>query len=208
MHPAAAFKVDDPAVLLDWLGDHPFVTLAAAPMGRPLVAHAPLIVRRLDRRDGGGVALDFHLSRGNALAPFIAQGFEAVAVSLGPDAYVSPDWYVAPDQVPTWNYVTVEAEGPVSVLGEGDLVRLLDDLSAMEEERLAPKAPWLRGKMSPGRFEAMLRGIVGGRLIVERLEGTFKLSQNKAPEDRAAAADALVDHVLAALMRDPPGGVS
>jgi transcriptional regulator len=175
MHPAEAFKVDDAAALTSWLSAHPFVTLAAAPMGRPLIAHVPALLRR----DGEGLALDFHLSRSNTLAPFMAQGFAAVAVSLGPDAYVSPDWYVSEDQVPTWNYVTVEAEGPVSVLGEADLVRLLDDLSAQEEARLSPKPVWTRDKMSPGRFEGMLRGIVGGPQAVETLEGTFKLTQNK-----------------------------
>lgn len=201
MHPATAFRVEDVEVLLDWLAQRPFVTLAAAPTGRPLVAHAPVIVRR----EAEGLALDFHLSRSNALSPFIAQGFAAVAVALGPEAYVSPDWYVSADQVPTWNYVSVEAEGPVSVLGGEDLTRLLDDLSDLEEARLAPKPPWRREKMSPGRFEAMSRGIIGARLTVERLEGVFKLSQNKSAEDREAAAAALGAHAVAALMRDPPG---
>jgi transcriptional regulator len=150
---------------------------------------------------GGALELHFHLSRGNGLAPFLAAGFRAVAVSLGPDAYISPDWYGAPDQVPTWNYLTVEAEGPVGVMDEAELVDLLDRLSAQEEAKLAPKPPWTRGKMSPGRFEAMLRGIVGGRLTVERLEGTTKLSQNKTPEQMAGVADALGDHPIAALMR-------
>jgi len=202
MHPAAAFKVGDPEILLARLADHPFITLAAAPQGRPLVAHVPAIVRR----EGERLALDFHLSRGNALAPYMAQGFAAVAASLGPDAYISPDWYVTEGQVPTWNYVSVEAEGAVSILEEAGLVALLDDLSAQEEARLSPKTPWTRGKMSPGRFEAMLRGIVGGRLMVERLEGTFKLSQDKPAQDRAGAALALGDHPVARLMADPPGG--
>jgi transcriptional regulator len=170
--------------------------VAAAPDGGPRVAHAPVVVRRL----GAGLALDFHLSRGNALAPFLADGFRAVLVSLGPDAYVSPDWYESPDQVPTWNYVSVEAEGPVAAMDEAGLVALLDDLSAQEEGRLAPKPPWTRGKMSPGRFETMTRAIVCARLTVERLEGTFKLSQNKNDADRAGVVKGLGDHPLARLI--------
>ena len=196
MHPAAAFHVRDEAVLLAQLARSPFATLVAAPGGALRVAQAPVVVRRLDR----GLALDFHLSRGNSLAPALAAGFRGVAVSLGPDAYVSPDWYAASDQVPTWNYVSVEAEGPVTGLDDAGLVALLDDLAAQEEARLAPKPPWTRAKMSPGRFEAMTRAIVGARMTVERLEGTWKLSQNKLATDIAGVVAALVDHPIAGLM--------
>ena len=197
MHPQPAFRETDEAALLAHLGRHAFVALSAAPQGRLRVAHAPVIVRRL----ASGLALDFHLSRGNALAAAIADGFRAVAVSLAADAYVSPDWYESADQAPTWNYVSVEAEGPVTALDEAGLVALLDDLSAQEEGRLAPKPPWTRGKMSPGRFEAMTRAIIGARMTVERLEGTTKLSQNKDAADRAGVIGALGDHPIAQRMR-------
>jgi transcriptional regulator len=197
MHPAATFKVEDEAALLAHLAAHPFVTLAAAPDGRLRIAHAPVVVRRL----ASGLAIDFHVSRGNALAPFLAAGFRGVAVSLEADAYVSPDWYEDADQVPTWNYVSVEVEGPIAMLDEAGLVTLLDDLSAQEEARLAPKPPWTRGKMSPGRFEAMVRAIVGARLTVERLRGVTKLSQNKSEADRAGVIAALGDHPIGRLMR-------
>lgn len=197
MHPAAAFHVADEARLLAHIAAYPFATVAAAVDGRPFVAQSPVVVRRL----AGGLGLDFHLSRGNGLAPHLAQGFRAVVLCAGPDAYVSPDWYAAADQVPTWNYLSAEAEGPVAALDEAGLVGLLDDLSAQAEAKLAPKPAWTRAKMSPGRFEAMLRGIVGARLTVERLEGTWKLSQNKSEADRAGVAAALGPHPLAALMR-------
>ncbi|MBS0363706.1 MAG: FMN-binding negative transcriptional regulator [Proteobacteria bacterium] len=204
MHPTPLFHLDDRERLLAQLRAQPFVTLAAAPDGRPRVAHAPVVIAAA----GEGLELRFHLSRGNALARFLADGFRAVAVSLGPDAYVSPDWYGAPDQVPTWNYLTVEAEGPVAAMDEAELVDLLDRLSAQEEAKLLPKPPWTRGKMSPGRFEAMLRGIVGAKLAVERLEGTFKVSQNKTADQMAGVAQALGDHPMAALVSAtiPPAG--
>jgi transcriptional regulator len=196
MHPAPAFREIDEPRLVAQLAARPFCTLAAAPDGRVRIARAPVVVRRLAE----GLALDFHLSRGNALAPFLADGLRAVLASLGDDAYVSPDWYVSEDQVPTWNYVTVEAEGPVAMLDDEALAALLDDLSAQEEARLAPKPPWTRAKMSSGRFEAMSRAIVGARLSVERLEGTWKLSQNKAEADRAGVRGALGDHPMARLI--------
>lgn len=196
MHPAPAFRVTDRDPLLTHLRQFPFATLAAAPAGRVLLAQAPVLVRDLP----GGLVLDFHLSANNSLAAALGQGFSAKVISAGPDAYVSPDWYGMADQVPTWNYVSVEAEGQASPLDEAATIALLDDLSAEAEARLAPKVPWTRHKMSPGRFEAMLRGIVGARLTVTRLEGTFKLGQNKPGSARAGVRSALGSHPLARLM--------
>jgi transcriptional regulator len=197
MHPAPYFRVDDRARLLAELARESFVTVAAAPEGRPMVAHAPVVIRDLPE----GLALDFHVSRRNRMAPFFAAGFPALMASLGPHAYVSADWYADPGEPSTWNYLLVEAEGLVAPIGEQELIELLDDLSAQEEMQLAPKPPWTRDKIPPERFEMLLRGIVGGRLWVERLEGTFKLSQNKSEADRQSVIAALGDHPVAARMR-------
>lgn len=197
MHPAPVFKVTDEARLLAWIEAHPFMTLAAAPAGRLFVAQTPVVVRRLSR----GMALDFHLSRANALSDALADGFQGVLLSLGPNAYISPDWYESADQVPTWNYISVEAKGAVTALDEGGLVAQIDALSAQEEARLRSKAPWTRAKLTPGVFERMTRAIIGARLTVERLEGTFKLGQNKSTADLGGAMAALGDHPLAGIMR-------
>jgi transcriptional regulator len=193
MHPASAFRVAGRAPLLALLAAQPFCTLSTLGGGRPAVAHAPVVIR------GEGAALEFHLSRGNRLAG-LADATPAVLTALAGDAYVSPDWYESADQVPTWNYRLVEAEGLLTRLDEAELVALLDDLSAQEEARLAPKQPWTRHKMSPGRFEAMARGVVGFRLMVERLEGVDKLSQNKNAADRAGVVKGLGNHPLGALI--------
>ena len=123
MHPAPPFHVTDERLLLDHLQQHSFCLIAAAPAGgAPLIAHAPV---RAARRDGR-LGLEFHLSARNAMASQLPRGFEATIVSLGPAAYVSPDWYEAEDQVPTWNYVSVEAAGRVEAIGADDTVALLD----------------------------------------------------------------------------------
>ena len=197
MHPARLFKVEDRDVLPAFLREHPFVTLAASVGGRPMIAQAPAVVRQI----GDELVIDFHLSRGSILAPHLVQGFRAVMLATGEDAYISPDWYESADQVPTWNYLSVEAEGSVAVLDEAELIAQLDSLSEQEEARLAPKPLWTRHKMAPGKFDALLRGIIGGRLFVDRLEGTFKLSQNKSEADRLGAAKGLGKHPLAKMMR-------
>jgi transcriptional regulator len=68
--------------------------------------------------------------------------------------------------------------------------------SAREERRLLPKPPWTRAKMSAGKFEAMLSGVIGANLGVDRFEGTFKLSQNKPAADRAGMIAALGEHPM------------
>jgi transcriptional regulator len=171
MHPSKLFKVEDREALL--------------------------VVRELHDE----LVIDFHLSRGNVLVPHLVQGFRAVMLATGEDAYVSPDWYESADQVPTWNYLSVEAEGSVAVLSEAELIAQLDSLSEQQEARLLPKPIWTRGKMASGKFEALLRGIIGGRLFVDRLEGTFKLSQNKGEADRLGAAKGLGKHPIAKVMR-------
>lgn len=198
MHPAKAFQIEDRARLLAFFAEHSFVTLCASVAGRPFVAQAPVVVRDLG---DDGLFLDFHLSRRNGLAPAVVTGFSAIAVASGAHAYVSPDWYGTPDHAPTWNYVSAEAEGFVTPLSDAETVQLLDDLAAQEEAHLEPKPAWTRDKLSTARFEGLFKGIVGARLHVERLEGTFKLAQNKSEAERASVSAALGDHPVASWMR-------
>ena len=191
MHPNRAFAWEDRDAMLALIADIAFCTIC---VDGPALVHAPVIVAGPDR-------LLFHISRGNRAAASL-DGKRAIVSCLGPDAYISPDWYGVPDQVPTWNYLAVEAEGPLRRLDEDELAALLDDLSAAHEARLAPKPPWTRAKLTPARFAAMLNAIVGYELTIEDLRGTRKLGQNK-PGQVAAAADGLepFDPVTAALMR-------
>lgn len=199
MHPAAIFDEPDLVRLEARIEAMPFMTLFGMIEARPVVAHAPVTLRRFE----AGLCLDFHLSRHNQLARELVRGqvLHLLATSILAEAYISPDWYSSPDQVPTWNYVSLEAEGPVSLLSQDQLVEQLDDLSATHEALLAPKTPWTRAKMSPGRFEAMLGGIVGARMDVARLAGTTKLSQNKSDEDRLGVIAALGEDPMAAWMK-------
>jgi transcriptional regulator len=199
MHANRLFRETDKARLAARLRAHPFATLIAVKDGRPLAGHAPVVIDR----DGEGWRLRFHLAISNPLVSAIGASGEALAIGLGGDAYISPDWYGAPDQVPTWNYLSVECEGPTRAIDDMALVALLDDLSAQEEARLAPKKPWTRGKMTPSVFAGMLKAIVGFEMRPTRFEGVTKLGQNKPEAQRRAAAAALGAHPIAALMADP-----
>ncbi|MEM6741970.1 MAG: FMN-binding negative transcriptional regulator, partial [Pseudomonadota bacterium] len=132
----------------------------------------------------------------------------ALFIVAGPDAYISPDWYSAADQVPTWNYVAVHLRGTLEKLPQDTLRPVLNRLSDAMEERL-PKRPWRSTKMSPGVMDRMMRTLVPCRLVISKIDGTWKLSQNKRQEDRdgailgigSAAAPGLAHHMLAAWMR-------
>lgn len=138
----------------------------------------------------GDGAVQFHLANGNALTKYLA-GSTALVVVSGPDAYISPDWYDGPDQVPTWNYVSVELEGRVRAMDDEGLIALLDDLSAENEARLDPKTPWTRAKMDASKFDRMLGAITGFEMEVQAWRPTLKLSQNKTDAERLRAADEL-----------------
>ncbi len=202
MHPNAAFRTKlspeaEHELLTKWVQEIGFGTLFLTTSDGPRVAHAPFVC--------SGNTLQFHLARGNALAKLIA-GSVALAVAGGPDAYVSPDYYVGANQVPTWNYVAIEMEGPVRMLDDDGLIAQLDDLSALHEERLLPKKPWTRDKMDDGIFRKMLGAIVGFEMDIAEWRPTFKLSQNKPADERLRVADALEqrgDTKMAQLVRGP-----
>jgi transcriptional regulator len=201
MHPAPLFLETDEAVLAARVAEAPFALICASDIagdrGRPVAAHAPVLL--------DGRRLRFHLSRANPVAKALVEGATVLAVVTGPHAYISPDWYGQEDQVGTWNYLSVELEGTTRVLSPEETATLLDDLSDRFEGDLAPKPPWKRNKMSEGRFETLLKMIVGYEVAVERFEGITKLGQNKPEAARLAVAEALSalgETEISALMRN------
>lgn len=196
MHPDTAFTID--AAECRKLAAE--IAFAHIFVGRAVI-HAPMVV-------AASGDLHFHVARRNRAMPLLP-GSGAIASFAGPHGYISPDWYVTRGQVPTWNYVAVEAEGTIEPLDRAALVAQLDALAADHEARLAPKPPWSRNKMPPGRFDAMLGAIEGYALRVTTWRGTAKLSQNKPTADIDAVADALRATArgdLAALVERPPAG--
>ncbi len=204
MYRPGAFAIDDMPVLHDVIRRRVFATMAAIIDGAVTFAYAPAI---LDAQSGPRGGIRYHLAVGNALAK-LEDGARVWISTMGPDAYVSPDWYASLVTVPTWNYIAVEGEGVVRRTSREALRQLVVDLSAQEEEKLLPKRPWRIDKVSPEHTEMLLNGIVGFSLSFERLEGKFKLSQDKKPEDYAgviagleARGDAASLAVAAAMRR-------
>lgn len=193
MHPDPAFRwpksandhsdADERAALEALIAQIGFGMIFATTPDGPRVAHVPIF-------STGDGAIQFHLSRGNALTKSIP-GMTALCVINGPEAYISPDWYGIDDQVPTWNYLTLELEGTVREMGREGLIALLDDVVEQNEAKLAPKTPWHRDKMDAGKFNKMVDVIVGFEMEIKAWRPTAKFSQNKPAVVRDNAADAL-----------------
>lgn len=179
-----------------------FVTATAdGPMATPL----PLF---LDESEGEHGVIYGHLAKANPQWRVPPVG-DALAIFMGPDAYVTPAWYATKQEtgkvVPTWNYVTVHAHGPVEFFE--DAARLLDLVSRLTDLHEGGRAaPWAVSDAPPDYVQAQLRGIVGLRMPVTRLEGKRKMSQNRNAADRAgvaaglAASDRAGDRVAASLI--------
>ena len=200
MHPNPAFRIEDRALLESLIEEVGFGMVFAQTPDGPRVAHVPLVSTGAK---GSGGAIEFHLARGNALTRHIA-GTTALAVVNGPDAYVSPRWYAERGQVPTWNYVALELEGPVRQMAEEGLDALLKAIGERREARIEGGKPWQPEEVPADYWNKLARGIVGFEMEVRAWRPTFKLSQNKSGEDRARVADALEAQGspgLAALMR-------
>ena len=128
----------------------------------------------------------------------------ALAVVNGPEAYISPRWYADPEQVPTWNYVSVELEGRVRRMDRDGLMGHMETLVTRQEARLAEGQPWTLGQMPGDKLHGLASGILGFEMEVQAWWPTLKLSQNKPADERArviAALEAQGSPAIAQLMR-------
>jgi len=154
----------------------------------PMVSHLPFV---LDRTAGPHGTLRAHMARANPHWQHF--GGEALVVFHGPHGYVSPTWY-EPGQpaVPTWNYAVVHAYGTPRIVDDPHELRgQLDQLSAKYEAGRAPS--WSLASQPFNYIDGMLKGIVGFAMPIARLEGKFKLSQNRSAADQRRVARALAD---------------
>ena len=201
MYTPAAFDVTDLDALDLLFTRDPFVTLVTVVDSTPCVSHLPVLYAR----DGDAVTLRGHWARPN---PQTRHAGPALAIVHGPHAYVSPGWY--PDKheaarVPTWNYATAHLHGALECFDDtASLADLVDAQSRHHEAQVGGN--WTLERDSDALMR-QLRGIVGFRMRVDRMQVKFKLSQNHPRANRASVAAALdglatpASIEMAALMR-------
>lgn len=200
MYTPAFNRITDRAVLLRAMQAYSFAILfgpQAEPEAALTATHLPLVVKD----EGPHGLLEGHFARANRHWQALA-GRETLAVFSGPHSYVSPALYTDPLSVPTWNYIAVHAYGALELVeDEAGKDALLTGLMEANEPAFAKQWQDL-----PGDFRrSMLAGIVGFRIPIARIEGKFKISQNRDPEERhrvqaAHAAGSADQQALAAWM--------
>jgi transcriptional regulator len=183
------FTETDPAILAGIMEQHSFATLISHGESGLIASQLPFMYVRGEGPHG---TLLCHLARPNPQVADLKAGREALVVFAGPHAYVSPNWYEKKPAVPTWNYVAVHAYGtPRAIEGSAELIRLVSDLAELHEGGRVE--PWRLADEPADYAAGMVRGIVGFAIPIARLEGKFKLSQNRNAADRGRVIAALRD---------------
>lgn len=206
MYLPSAFRQDDLAELHAQIQASPFALLTSAGAAGVQASHLPLL---LAPDEGEFGTLYGHFARANPHWRDLQDDAEALAVFSGPDAYISPGWYPAKAEhgkvVPTWNYIAVHARGPVELIEEPE--RLLQIVSRLSDQHESGRErPWAVSDAPREYLDSMLRAIVGFALPIRRLEGTWKLGQNRSAADQQGVRDGLAsspspgDRELAARM--------
>jgi transcriptional regulator len=179
MYVPAHFREDRADVLQDAMRRIGFATLVTVGPDGIEANHLPLL---LDAEAG---ILRGHVARANPVWQQLQPGAQALAIYLGPDAYISPNWYPAKAQtgkaVPTWNYLTVHARGAITVIEDANWLRA--HVAALSDTHEAGRPePWAITDAPPAYIDSMLRAIVGLEIAITSLEGKWKLSQNRAAD--------------------------
>lgn len=208
MYTPPAFKDDDIVSIRATIRDARLANLVTSTADGIVATPLPLL---LDEGEGAHGTLYGHVAKANPQWRMAPIG-EALAIFMGPEAYVTPSWYVTKEEtgkvVPTWNYIAVHAYGPVEFFEAPE--RLLDVVTRLTTRHETPRAnPWGVGDAPADFIAAQLRGIVGLRIPVTRFEGKRKMSQNRPAGDRLGVAAGLGasaharDREVAALIRGP-----
>ena len=135
-----------------------------------------------------------HVARANPLWRDFAQGVEVLAIFHGPDAYITPSWYATKQETgkvaPTWNYAVVHAYGTLRAIDDAGWVRAhLETLTGHHEASL-PK-PWAVSDAPREFIEETIKAIVGIEIVITRLSGKWKASQNQPVQNRPGVIEGL-----------------
>lgn len=192
MYIPRANQEDRIPVLHKLMEDQPFASLIT--MGSPglFASHIPMVLEQ----NGAMGRLKGHLSRANPQWRDYTPTVEALAIFSGPQHYITPSWYLEKQEtgkvVPTWNYVVVHAYGYLRVIEDGEwLMAHLENLTKTHEAGFA--VPWKVGDAPADYIASLAKGIVGLEMAIERLEGKWKVSQNRSEPDREGVARGLAE---------------
>jgi transcriptional regulator len=196
MYLPALFHETRLPVLHELIRAHPFATLVTLDATGLVANHIPL---EIDEAAGPLGTLRGHVARANPVWRSHRPDVDAMAVFQGANSYITPSYYPTKTEtgkvVPTWNYATVHACGPLRAIEDRAwLRRFVEQLTARHElarTQGTAEVPWQVGDAPEAFIETMLKAIVGIELPIARVEGKWKVSQNRPAEDRAGVAAGL-----------------
>ncbi|NQV83791.1 MAG: FMN-binding negative transcriptional regulator [Rhodospirillales bacterium] len=185
------FDIDDPSTLNDFMRQQSFALLISNVDGVPFASHIPLLLEDVGEGSRHGRLIG-HLAKANNQWQGFDGTAEVLVVFWGPHAYISPNWYASEKMVPTWNYVTVHAYGKPKLISDptetAEILRRLTDTYENDAT-----GNWSMDVLGDEFIEKQLKGIVAFELPIDRVQGKFKLSQNRKLEDRRGAIQGLLD---------------
>jgi len=177
------FAISDRNALMQLMRENSFATLVVSNGSEPLIAHLPVLVD--DETD----TLHAHVARANPLWRELTPNREVLFVFQGPHHYISPGCYSVHPSVPTWNYAVVHAHGTPVIIEESAAVESMLRRRVDENESASP-APW-KMDLPADYLQKMISAIVAFEVRITRLEGKFKLSQNRPRVDQPKVVAAL-----------------
>jgi transcriptional regulator len=208
MYVPEQYKIADPSDALSLMKANPFAALVSGDGNGLTATHMPTVTRQ----EGETLVVECHFARPNPHWKRLAANPDAEALMIfsGPDAYMRPGWYPSKAEhgkvVPIWNYAIVHAYGRAEIVEDGAwLLRHVTELTAQQESPY--ELPWQPGDAPAQYIAALVRGIVGIRFTVTRMEAKAKMGQNRDTRDALGAADGLAtraagaDLAVSAMMR-------
>ena len=192
MYLPAHFHESRTEVMHELIRGHPFAMLVTLDASGLVADHIPM---ELDAAAGPLGTLRGHVARANPVWKAHRPNVDAMAVFQGPACYITPSHYATKAAtgkvVPTWNYATVHAHGPLRAIEDAAWLRGLVERLTDRHEASTGAVPWHVSDAPEAYIETLLRAIVGIELPIARLEGKWKVSQNRPAEDRAGVVAGL-----------------
>jgi transcriptional regulator len=178
----------DRALLLDFFEEFSFAMVITA-KGGIRTTNVPTL---LERSSDGWGKVWWHLAKSNPQNDALGGSEEALVVFHGPHAYISPNWYSGQAAVPTWNFAVVNVSGKVRRVDDDEaFARSLERLVKTNEGKYGGGKVWDYAKMTPAYLKGMRQGIVAYEMTIEKVEGKFKLGQERSAADRANVLEGL-----------------
>ena len=200
MYIPKAFREDDIDALHAFMREYSFATLVTQQNGELLASHLPFLLDTGRGRDKSGPygTLIAHMARANPQWRTFAETQEALVIFQGPHAYISPSWYEddIEQSVPTWNYAVVHAYGKPHLIEDTTALYTIVQALVQKHESHFEK-PWTPHPLDD-YMQNKMRAIVGFEIPITRLEGKYKLNQNRSVNDQARVVAALEGNA------DPP----